>query len=188
MAKNKITDIVAKIVDILTPLSKEERARIIGASLTLLGDEPSDLKKHGGKGDDIGDANGSDAFLPKVKAWMKQNTISMDQLEEVFHIADSSAEVIASEIPGNNDKEKTYNVYVLTGIAGFLATGNANFDDKSARALCKSSGCFNTANHAAYLGSRGNEFTGSKEKGWILTAPGLKRGANLIKEISKEEK
>jgi len=80
------------------------------------------------------------------------------------------------------------NVYVMAGIAKLLEAGDPSFDDKTARDLCKSAGCFDNTNHSKYLVDKGNEFAGSKDKGWVLTAPGLKRGAALVKEISKEEK
>jgi hypothetical protein len=31
----------------------------------------------------------------------------------------------------------------------------------------------------------GNNLAGSKDKGWKLTAPGMKKGADLIKEMTK---
>jgi hypothetical protein len=183
MAEIKVTEVVARIVDILTPLSSEERKRVISASLTLLGDEAASFRKTGaGASHESGEEAGD--FSPRAQVWMRQNSISTDELQQVFHLADGAVEVIASEIPGKNAKEKTYSSYVLTGIARLLATGEPSFDDKSARALCKSSGCFNAANHALYLSDKGNEFTGTKEKGWTLTAPGLKRGAALVKELS----
>ena len=74
-------------------------------------------------------------------------------------------------------------MYVLTGIARLLATGEPSFDDKAARAACKNLGCLNETNHASYIKDRGNRMTGSKETGWKLTAPGLALGAALIKEI-----
>lgn len=191
-AKDNMTDIntaavLTKIVEILTPLSAEERRRVIAASLTLLGDEPASLKTHGSVVNaQRGEATGE---LPsRTQLWMNQNSLSMDDLQQVFHIADGTVEVIASEMPGKNDKEKTYSAYILSGIANLVGSGSPAFDDHSARALCKSSGCFTGGNHAGHLSQRGNEFTGSKEKGWILTAPGLKRGAELIKELSKREK
>jgi hypothetical protein len=119
---------------------------------------------------------------------MKQNDVTIDDIQQTFHMADGVVEVIASDIPGKNGKEKTLAAYVLTGIAGLLATGNAAFDDNSARGVCKSSGCFNLANHAAYLKEKGNEFTGSKDNGWTLTTPGLKRGAALVKELGRPPK
>lgn len=74
---------------------------------------------------------------------------------------------------------------MLVGIAKLLSSGDPSFDDKSARALCETSGCYDSANHAASLRDKGNEFTGTKDKGWTLTTPGLKRGAILIKELNK---
>jgi hypothetical protein len=35
------------------------------------------------------------------------------------------------------------------------------------------------------MSAKGNLFTGSKDKGWKLTAPGLKRGAELVKVIAQ---
>jgi hypothetical protein len=178
-------DAVSQMVTLLTPLSPEDRRRAIRAALALLGDEATDFSTAGEIHGDQGQADNN--FPPRARVWMKQNGISTDEIQQVFHIADGTVEVIASEIPGKNDKERTYAAYVLTGVAKLLGTGNPFFDDKSARALCKSSGCFNVANHSAYLNDKGSEFAGSKEKGWTLTAPGLKLGAALVKELNKGE-
>lgn len=117
--------------------------------------------------------------------WMKQNAIEISELEQVFHIADGISEFIAPRLPGRNKKEQTHVAYIVTGIGQLVVTGSASFDDKLARALCESAGCYDSANHSAYLKDRGNELAGSKEKGWSLTAPGLKRGADIIKDICK---
>jgi hypothetical protein len=187
MTEANTTAAMTKIVEILSPLSPEERRRVIGASLTLLGDTPSDSSVTGPSPQrQMGEEAG--ALPSRAQVWMNQNGLSMDDLQQVCHIADGAVEVIASEMPGKNDKEKTYSAYILIGVANLLASGSPAFDDKSARALCKTSGCFTGGNHATHLGARGNEFTGSKEKGWTLTAPGLKRGAELIKELSHREK
>ena len=69
---------------------------------------------------------------------MRQNGLSWAQIQQVFHIADGAVEVIAPEIPGGSDKEKTYVAYVLLGLARLLESGNPFFDDKGARALCES--------------------------------------------------
>jgi hypothetical protein len=93
-------------------------------------------------------------------------------------------DVIAA-LPGRNKKEQTYTAYIITGIGQLLLNGIASFDDKVARALCERSGCYDSANHSAHLRDRGNEFTGTKEKGWTLTAPGLSRGAQIIKDMNR---
>ena len=90
--------------------------------------------------------------------------------------------------PGKNGKEKTINAYVLTGVSAFLQTGETKFDDKTARDVCKTMGCFNEGNHAYYLKGRGNVLGGSKDSGWTLTGPGLKLGAELIRNLAGEKK
>lgn len=188
MAKTKPAEIVGKLVDLLTPLASEDRKRVIAAAKTLLGDALEDgsqtrADKSGSKEheDDIISTSG------KAKTWQKQNDIATAQLGQVFHVADGQAEVIAGEIPGKNKKEKTLNAYVLAGLAKLIATGSPNFSDKEARALCNTAGCYDGPNHAATLRAKGNWFTGSKDKGWILTTPGLKHAAALIKDLSADK-
>lgn len=171
---------VAKIVEMLSPLSSEERVRIVRAAMALLGEAteaPAANIVVEAPTDDVSN------FTPRAQIWMKQNSIISEHLEQVFHVSDGVAEVIAPHLPGKNKKEKTYSAYILAGLAQLLLTGNASFGDKEARAICEAAGCYDSANHSATLRNRGNEFTGSKEKGWTLTAPGLKRAAELIKEM-----
>lgn len=122
-------------------------------------------------------------FSPRAQIWMKQNSITPEHLDQVFHVSDGVAEVIAPQLPGKNKKEQTYSAYILAGLSQLLLTGDALFGDKEARALCERAGCYDSANHSVTLRNRGNEFTGSKERGWTLTAPGLKRAAEIIKEL-----
>jgi len=169
---------VTTIVDALTPFSSEERHRIIRAALAFLGEAPPTAPTapeepvHA-----LGD------LPPRARAWLKQNGVASEDLLQSFHLADGNAELIASQLPGKSKKEQTYSAYILTGIGRLLATGDAVFDDKLARSACETYGCYDSANHSAHLRDRGNEFTGNKDKGWTLTAPGLRRGAELIKEM-----
>lgn len=185
MDKNIPVGETMKVVDILKPLSSEDRTRVMRAAMVLLGENESGVAPitHVGEGSG-GPVGEIGAFPPRARAWMKQNAITPDQLQHVFHVSDGSAEVIAA-LPGRNRKEQTYNAYIITGIAQLLLNGTASFDDKTARALCEKSGCYDSANHSAHLRDKGNEFTGTKEKGWTLTAPGLRRGAEIIKDMSK---
>jgi len=129
--------------------------------------------------------DGMPSLPSRARAWLKQNGVSAEELQQVFHFESGGAGVIAGEIPGKNNKEKTLSAYALVGLSCFLSTGSAAFDDKSARALCESSGCYDQGNHSYIIKKRGNEFTGTKEKGWTLTAPGLRRAALIVKEIAK---
>jgi hypothetical protein len=183
MEKLKITEITAKVVELLEPYESQERQRIVQASLTLLGDifiaprtvgQPSPIEE-----------SEIISLSDQAKIWMKQNHVSEAELELVFHISEGKADVIVSEIPGKDVKAKTINAYVLQGLANFLVSGTPKFDDKSARALCMKSGCYSAANHAVYIKAVGNKLTGSKDSGWTLTSPGLKQGAELVKGLIK---
>lgn len=174
-------DALNKLVGILTPLSSEDRARVIGAALALLGDPQPKIATQSVAGSEVNGGELGD-LPPRARSWMSQNAVSSADLQQVFHLANGEAEVIAT-VPGRNKKEQTYNAYVLTGLGQLLVTGAPAFTDKAARALCEASGCYDSANHATHIKDKGNEFTGSKDKGWTLTAPGLKRAAELIKEL-----
>jgi hypothetical protein len=184
MANKKTTEIVSEVVELLTPIESPERLRIIQACLTLLGETfpvgPGRPADSGKAADDEGEAS----TLPaRARAWMKQYGVSPEEIQQVFHLENGNAEVIAGEIPGKNKKEKTYSCYILTGLAKLLCTGAPTFDDKEARALCVSSGCYDMSNHSVTIKERGNEFAGTKDA-WTLTAPGLKRAATLVKEMT----
>ncbi|MDP2621156.1 MAG: hypothetical protein Q8P46_13465 [Hyphomicrobiales bacterium] len=187
MTTKPMTDIVSAIVTELRPLESVERLRVVQASLALLGETPV-LPSQPGTAESSGSAGvgGEPSDLPlRTRTWLKQNQLSMEQVEQVFHLEGEDVDVIAAEIPGKFNKEKVRNAYILVGIARMLTSGEAKFDDKVARAFCEQHGFYDHTNHMKYM-KGGNEFTGTKAKGWTLTSPGLKRGAELVKELSQE--
>jgi hypothetical protein len=193
-AGSKIAEITGKVVALLEPLSSEDRQKVINASLTLLGETSTGGRASGGgsgvngQGRDLngkGDHN-LEGISAKAQNWMKQNQLTMAQLERLFDVGADGTTVIASEVPGKNGKEKTINAYVLQGVSRFLASGESAFDDQHARKVCEHFGCYDRANHARTLNEKGNLFTGAKGTGWKITAPGLQRGADLIKQLTKE--
>jgi hypothetical protein len=187
--KNVLMNETSRVVDVLSPLSSEDRTRVVIAAFTILGDALSDItpRKAVRAVDAGGMIEGGDLRdLPlRARTWMNQTSLSAAEIQQVFHVAEGNVEVIAA-VPGRNKKEQTYNAYILAGLGQLLLTGSAVFSDKAARALCESSGCYDQANHSASIRDRGNEFTGTKDKGWTLTAPGLRRGAELIKDLNKQ--
>lgn len=183
----KITDITTKVVKLLAGLDSEGRQKVIQASMTLLGETAVDLGGgYGGNGDGTGKgAVALPGLSAKASAWIKQNGITTAEIEQVFDVNGSDVSIIAGSAPGKSDKERTIAVYVLRGLAQLLATGEPTFDDKSARKLCEDLGCYDNANHAVYMRAIGNNLAGTKDKGWKLTAPGMKKGAELLKEMTK---
>lgn len=114
----KLSPIVGKIVDLLTPLSPEDRGKAISAARTLLG-EAGSIKESPAKGGGEETDGEVDTFATsgKAKTWQKQNGIAGAELAQVFHSDDGKTEVIAATMPGANSRQQTLNGYVLTGIA-----------------------------------------------------------------------
>lgn len=173
-----LVEIVGAIVNELTPLNSEERKRAIQAAMTLLGESGAAEAESV----DRRSVEGMETMPARVRSWLRQNSLSIEQVEQVFHINNNEVEIIA-EIPGRNNKEKVRAAYILTGISNFLLTGEQRFDDVAARALCERVGIYDSTNHAKYM-KGGNEFVGSRNAGWTLTAPGLRQGAIFISELS----
>jgi hypothetical protein len=181
MNQKSLTQAVASIVQELEGFSSEDRHRIVRASMMLLGEAPTHLVPEGADAESRQDQTGG---LPaKARSWMKQHDLTLDQISQVFHFGDDGPQIIAP-IPGANRRDQVRNAYVLCGIGRLLASGETRFDDKVARGVCESGGFFDSTNHMKYM--KGNEFTGSREKGWVLTAPGLKFGASLVAQLSKD--
>jgi hypothetical protein len=181
MSQNALTQAVTNIVQELKDFSSDDRARIVQASMTLLGETPTRLISNEGHVGSLHEKNGE---LPaKARNWMKHYGLTPDQVGQVFHFGDDGPQIIAA-IPGTNRKDQVRNAYVLCGVARLLAFGETKFDDKAARAICEDGGFFDGTNHMKYM--KGSEFTGSRDKGWVLTAPGLNLGASLVTQLSKD--
>lgn len=175
---------LSRILGILMPMTAEERQRTLAAVTAFFGDpvpSGSPVKK-GGASDIHTDI---EHISQKSQTWMRQNNLELNEIEKVFHISGGSCEVIASVIPGKSKKEQTFNAYVLLGLSQMLTSGSPTFDDKAARNLCIQHGCYDAPNHASNFKEKGNDLAGSKEKGWTVTAPGLKNGAVLVKELAQ---
>jgi hypothetical protein len=183
MARPDLPTLTTELYKLLEPHEADVRQRAIKAAMVMLGSDPQAAAAPVTV-DAPDEDQGGPALPPKVKGWIRTHGITGDQLANVFHLDGGASEVLPTEAPGKNGKEKTVNAYVLTGISAFLQTDETKFDDKTARDVCRAMGCFNEGNHAYYLKNRGNVLGGTKDSGWTLTGPGLKLGAELIKKLA----
>ncbi|MBE9060739.1 hypothetical protein IQ256_07085 [cf. Phormidesmis sp. LEGE 11477] len=119
----------------------------------------------------------------KAQRWMNRHDIDMEILENFFHFsADGSVELIDLPEESNTKSKQTVATYLMEGILSLFGRGHPSFDDEDARAYCEKFGCFDSKNHTKSVENLGNKITGSKDKGWELTNPGLNAAAELIKE------
>jgi hypothetical protein len=173
------------IIDALKPLPSEERRRVVSAAMVFLGEKgaptiPADpappSKVHH-------DSESDGSYSSQAVTWMKQQSVSEEELERVFHFEEAGGFVI-HDVPGKSSREKTLNTYTLTGLGAFLTANVRTFDDATSRGFCRTLGCFDKGNHAKFLKGKHPDFTGDKGKGYSLTNPGLKRGAALVKQLA----
>lgn len=183
---SNLAQATTKVVDVLTGFSSEERLRIVKASLTLLGDDFSPQSRSSGGQSRFGQsAEGGDHDASEVHSqaqqWMRKSGVTLVQLEHCFHF--DQGKVLPIALPGNasSKREQTANAYLATGLAHYLASGDASFTDSDARNFCEQSGCYDSPNHAKSIKALKNKITGSKSTGWKLTAPGLTAVAELVK-------
>lgn len=185
-----ISETLKNLVDLLEPLSPDERQRLVKGALAALGDAPvstAAINTNPARAISHSDVGGENVIAGKAQAWMKQNSVSFEQIEQVFHFGpDGGVELIAA-LPGKSRREQTLAAYVLSGLGNFLTKGDGSFDDELARGRCETAGCFDAGNHAKFLKDKGNEFSGDKQKGWSLTSPGLKRAAALVQEMTSNK-
>ena len=176
---------MTKMVEILLPLTSEERMRVVNASLTLLGEAgvsvaavgalPTPL---GSNPANLGDRSG---ISPQALPWLTKNNLSKEELEQWFHFDQGTVTPLELAGGASNRSQQTINTYLIQGLAAFLATGEASFGDREARDLCERFGCYDKTNHAKFFAKFGNKITGSKSSGWKLTTPGLSAAGTLIK-------
>jgi len=180
MSQKPLTQAVTNVVQELTGFSSEDRHRIVVAAMTLLGEAPARFVAEG-EADELHKAQGV-KFPAKTRNWMQQHGLTLEEINQVFHFGDEGPEIIA-HIPGATKKEQVRNAYVLCGIGRLLTSGETRFDDKVARGICESGGFFDSTNHMKYM--KCSEFIGSREKGWVLTSPGMNLGASLVIQLTK---
>ena len=133
--------------------------------------------------DKVSDDDDQQTFIGN---WIRNYRVSSEELDQVFHFY-SNGTFDLLNVPGKSKREQTLNTYVLTGLGWYLASqGNRDFNNSMAREFCEQIGCYDQANHAAHLKSRGNEFTGDRSRGYTITNPGMKKCVALIKEAAGE--
>ena len=173
-------------MELLAELPALEREKAISAAKILLGDPVSSgtdrtqLQSHlPTDGDPI------EGVAAKAVSWMRKNSLSRVQLEQVFSIDDNTFDVIAAKMPGKSRRLQTMEAYVMCGLKSFLQTGEPNFTNTEGRELCQKIGCYDRPNHHNYIKAFGNRIGGSKDGGWKLTNPGLSEAARIVKQLTE---
>jgi hypothetical protein len=184
VADNDETDPLAAIVKALKPLKSEDRLRTVRAAMLYLDETWNAEHRSGPVSPDQPAATGG--YSQKGNKWVKDNEISGEALERVFHFNDDGSFEVVS-VPGRSKRDKAQNAYILTGVGALLTTGNPSFADASARGFCEQRGCYDSPNHAGTI-KKCDGLIGGKKKGYTVTSVGLKTGAELVKQLAAGSK
>ena len=70
-----------------------------------------------------GAEDGLEGISPAGRKWMTRNGIHSTPLSTIFSIGGDEIDLIASDVPGKNKKDKMHSVFLLKGIAAYLGSG-----------------------------------------------------------------
>jgi hypothetical protein len=124
-----------------------------------------------------------DGISPVARKWMLRNSLSAEKLSVVFSLGADEIDLIAKSVPGENTKEKMRSIFLLEGIAAYLATGASRFTHEKVREACLHYKAFDTKNFAAYFKSLNSEISGSSKAGYALTTRGMSNATELLKQM-----
>lgn len=182
------TKALVKLIEILDPLTSEERLRNINAALTALGDPSLSTSAQpvnpSPPAPDAAPVGGGAQYAADFNTRLRQNNIPAAHVEQVFEFHDDGSFSLI-RVPGKGAKDRTLNVYALVGLGTFLSTGKRDFTDDAAREACKVYGCYDLGNHSKTMKAHPASYI-AKGSDWMLTVPGIKDAAALLKEVADE--
>lgn len=192
-------DAIKRVHAALEPLSKEARARVMSYISQMLEIpkqclpeqyEPEPRAEHqlqsyavtqepSGSNEEYG----LEGVSPVAKKWMIRNGLSVNSLSGLFSIGGDEIDLIANNVPGKSKRERMYNIFLLKGIAGYLATGAARFTHDQVKDACTHYKAYDAINFATHVKSFAADVSGSKSSEYSLTARGLSNGTELVKKM-----
>jgi hypothetical protein len=107
MATKNITEVTGEVFGLLSPLSPEDRKRVINAVFALLGDPvPSGASATADKGK-AGASLPEGLFGAKTRVWLAQHHLTKERLERVFYFQDGRADIHLTTVAGASKREQT---------------------------------------------------------------------------------
>jgi hypothetical protein len=176
-AQQRVVEYVAKKLGITSPL---------GEGTDAFADPTVQGALTGADADRRSDA-GEDALAgvsPIAKKWMQRNGLTADQLSHVFSIGGDEIDLIAKKVPGKSVRARMRSVFLLEGVAAYLAGGAPRFTHEKVKEACLHYNAYDVSNFAANLRDLAAEVSGGKESGYTLTQRGLASATEIVKQLA----
>lgn len=192
---------ISNIYAALRELDPDAQSRVIGyvVSKLRIADPPTIADVHRPEKESLEPLSGGSAaaqettdenssgedegISPVAKKWLARNNLLPKQLGALFSVAGDEIDLIAKSVPGKNKKEKMHQVFLLKGVAAYLAEGAARFSHEQVKEACLHYDAYDASNFASNFKSLASEVSGSKEHGYALTPRGLASAMELVKNM-----
>lgn len=184
---------------LLAPLSEQAQARVINYVSQMLGitklafsepeatgsrqEEPPQSYAVSQEPTGSNEEYALEGVSPIAKKWMVRSGLKAADLSSLFSIGGDEIDLVANDIPGGSKRERMLNVFLLKGIAAYLATGAARFTYDQVKDTCTHYKAYDPPNFAKYVKEFAADISGSKSSEYSLTARGLSKGTELIKKL-----
>lgn len=130
------------------------------------------------------DEDDSDGISPAGRKWMRRNGLTIDDLSPIFSIGGEEIDIVLKKVPGDKKSKRMRSVFLLKGLASYLASGAARFTHTDVKETCLHYDAFDAANFAQIFRGLAAEVSGSKETGYTLTARGMTGAAEMVKQLA----
>lgn len=128
----------------------------------------------------------SDGISPSGLKWMRRNGLAVDDLSPIFSIGGEEIDLVLRKVPGESKSKRMRSVFLLKGLAAYLASGAPRFSHADVKETCLHYDAFDATNFAQNFKGLASEVSGSKETGYTLTARGLTSAADIVKQLAKK--
>ena len=126
----------------------------------------------------------SDGISSLGRKWMRRNGLSVDDLSPIFSIGGEEIDLVLKKVPGDKISKRMRSVFLLKGLAAYLASGAARFSHADVKETCLHYDAFDAGNFAQNFRGLAAEVSGSKDTGYTLTARGLTGAAEIVKQLA----
>lgn len=119
---------------------------------------------------------------PPGKKWMTRSGFRATALSKVFSLSDE-IDLIAETVPGESNRQRVRSVFLLKGMAAYLASGAARFSHEQIKEACLHYDAYDATNFSTYVKSISSEVSGTKDTGYTLTPRGINSATEMVKKM-----
>jgi len=130
-----------------------------------------------------GDEEDADGISPAGRKWIVRNGLNAKDLSSIFSIGGEEIDLVLKKVPGDKKSKRMRSVFLLKGLAAYLANGASRFTHSDVKETCLHYDAFDAANFATNFKGLSAEVSGTKETGYTLTARGLNSAAEIVKAL-----